>query len=73
MHAWLCKSLLKTLSVYTQSTIRHAIEKLSDYCVTDKSKDDGSNTKQEVASTLNESMNWVVLDYMQFTTIPHTR
>ena len=73
MHAWLCKSLLKTLSVNVQSTIAHAIKKLSEDWVADKSKDDSSGTEQEVVSTFNESMNVVVLDYLQFNTMSHMR
>ena len=71
MYAWLCKSFLKTLNVYVQSTIAHAIKKLSADCVADESEDDDSDTEQEIASTLDESMNLVVLDNMQFTTMLH--
>ena len=44
-------------------------QKLTEDCVADESKDDGNGTTQEVTSTLNESINSVVLDYFQFTAV----
>ena len=73
MHAWLCKSLLKALSAHTESTIAHAIKKISEDCVADESEDDGHLAEQVVAATKDESMNSVVLDYLQFTTMSHMR
>ena len=52
MHAWLGKSVLKTLSVHALSTIVHAVKKLSENCEADEGKDYGSDTEQDVASTL---------------------
>ena len=71
MRAWLCKSLLKTLSVHAQSTVAHAIKKLSEDCVADESEDDGSGTEEVRKLSQYESMNSVVLAYLQFTTMPH--
>ena len=51
------------------SNMTLGIKKLSEDCEADESKDDGSYTEPEVASILNESMNSVVFDYLQFTTM----
>ena len=61
------------MSVHAQSTIAHAVKKLSEVCVADENKDDGSGTEEEVASTLNESMNSMVLDCLEFTTTSYMR
>ena len=61
------------MGIHTQSTIAHAVKKLSQDCKADESEDDGSGTEQEIASTVDESMNSVVLDYLQLTTMPHMR
>ena len=46
------QGLLKTLSIFAQSTIAHAVKKLSKDRVVDKSENDGSYTGQDVASAL---------------------
>ena len=51
----------------------HAVNESSENCEANESKDDGSDTKQKIASTLDESINSVMLDYLQFSTMPHVR
>ena len=43
------------------------------YCVADECEDDGSDTEQEVALTLDEAMNAIVFDDLQFITVSRIR